>query len=84
MTDELHISSLVVQALPSRVRLVEAAIALLPGAETSAVTAKARIVVTLETNSEAEFVMRFGEIDRLPGVISTMLVFHQVETVGSG
>lgn len=84
MTDEFHISSLVVQALPSNARLVEAAIARLPGAEINVVTAEGRIVVTLETNSEAEFLMRFAEIDRLPGVVSTMLVFHQVETVESG
>ena len=84
MNDEFHISSLVVQALPSDAQRVRDAIALLKGAEISAATIGGRIIVTLETDSEAEFLIRFGEIDRLPGVVSTMLVFHQVETVEAG
>lgn len=84
MGDEFHISSLVVQALPAKVPLVQEAIARLGGTEINAVTVGGRIVVTLETNSEAEFLMRFAEIDHLPGVVSAMLVFHQVESVGSG
>ena len=82
--NEFHISSLVVQALPSKAPFVQDAIARLAGAEINAVTVEGRIVVTLETDSEAEFLLRFAEIEGLPGVISTMLVFHQVETVGSG
>lgn len=84
MDNEFHISSLVVHAVPSKAPLVEAAIARLSGAEISARTIGGRIIVTLETNGEAEFMTRFGEIDRLPGVVATMLVFHQVETVESG
>jgi periplasmic nitrate reductase NapD len=84
MEDQFHICSLVVQALPAKVPFVQEAIARLEGAEINAVTLEGRIVVTLETNSEAEFLMRFAEIDRLPGVVSAMLVFHQVESVGSG
>jgi periplasmic nitrate reductase NapD len=84
MSDEFHISSLVVQVLPAKVQFVQEAIARLGGTEINAVTDGGRIVVTLETNSEAEFLMRFAEIDRLPGVVSAMLVFHQVESVGSG
>ena len=84
MKDELHISSLVVQVLPSEARRVQDAIARLRGAEISATTMEGRVVVTLETSSEAEFLMRFREIDRVPGVVSTMLVFHQVENVAPG
>ena len=47
-------------------------------------TVEGRIVLTLETNSEAEFLTRFAEIDRLSGVVSTMLVFHHAGTVESG
>ena len=84
MNDEFHISSLVVQALPSNIHSVREAIARLAGTEINAVTIAGRIVLTLVTNSEAEFLMRFTEIEHLPGVVSTMLVFHQVETVGFG
>jgi len=84
MNDELHISSLVVQTLPAKAPSVQEAIAGVLGAEINVVTVEGRIVLTLETNSEAEFLMRFIEIEHLPGVVSTMLVFHQVETVGFG
>jgi nitrate reductase NapD len=84
MDEELHISSLVVHALPSKVQAVHEAIGDLDGTEIHAVTADGRMVVTLETKSEADFLMRFAEIDQLSGVVSTALVFHQVETVGSG
>jgi periplasmic nitrate reductase NapD len=84
MHDEFHLSGLVVRALPAKTQFVQDAIARLPGAEINAVTVEGRIAVTLETNGEAEFPMRFAEIERLPGVVSVMLVFHQVEPVGSG
>src|ERR1041385_4831854 len=83
MNDEFHISSLVVQTLPSNIHSVREAIVRLGSAEINAVTVGGQIVLTLETNSEAEFLAQFAEIERLPGVVSTMLVFHQVETVGS-
>ena len=66
---ELHICSLVVHAVPSKAQAVHEAIGDLDGTEIHAVTAAGRMVVTLE---------------QLHGVISTALVFHQVETVGSG
>jgi nitrate reductase NapD len=84
MSAELHISSLVVHVLPSKARAVREAIGELDGTEIHAVTADARMVVTLETKSEADFLMRFAEIDNLSGVVSTALVFHQVETLESG
>ena len=84
MNDEFHISSLVVQALPSEAQRVQQAITRLSGAEINAETMDGRIVVTLETNGEAEFLMRFAEIDRLPGVVSTMLVFHHAEKIEPG
>ena len=66
---ELQICSLVVHAVPSKAQAVHEAIGDLDGTEIHAVTADGRMVVTLE---------------QLHGVISTALVFHQVETVGSG
>jgi len=80
---ELHICSLVVHALPSQVQAVRDAISRLHGTEIHAVAVDGRMVVTLETESEADFLRRFAEIDQLSGVVSTALVFHQVETVGS-
>lgn len=81
---EIHICSLVVHALPSKVQAVREAIGDLDGTEIHAVTADGRMVITLETKSDIDFLMGFAEIEQLHGVISTALVFHQVETVGSG
>ena len=36
-------------------------------------------MVVLETANEGEIVSRLGEIGSLDGVLSTSLVFHQVE-----
>jgi len=81
MNDEFHVSSLVVQTVPLHVHSVQEAIARLSGTEIKAVTIGGQIIALLETKSEAEFLMRFTEIEHLPRVVSTMLVFHQVETV---
>lgn len=79
MPEEIHISSLVVHARPANARAVCDAIGRLPGAEIHAVTEEGRMVVTLETKGGGDFLARMAEIDRLPGVVSTALVFHQVE-----
>ena len=84
MDEELHISSLVVHALPSKVQAVYDAIGHLDGTEIHAVTVEGRMIVTLETENEADFLKRFAEIDQLTGVVSTALVFHQVETIVRG
>ena len=84
MGGELHISSLVVHVLPSKVQAVHDAIGHFRGTEIHAVTVEGRMIVTVETKSEADFLKCFNEIDELTGVVSTALVFHQVETVGLG
>ena len=84
MDRELHISSLVVHVLPSKMQAVHDAISHLDGVEIHAVTVEGRIAVTIETKSEADFLKCFTKIDQLTGVVSTALVFHQVETVGLG
>ena len=75
---ELHICSLVVHALPLALPAVHEAITNLDGSNIHAVTADGRMAITLETTTEADFLKRFAEIERLTGVVSTMLVFHQV------
>jgi periplasmic nitrate reductase NapD len=79
MLEEVHISSLVVHARPADARAVSDAIGQLPGAEIHALTEEGRMVVTLETVGEADFLTRMEQIGRLSGVVSTALVFHQVE-----
>lgn len=81
MTAELHIASLVVQALPAALDSVQPGVMDLPGAEIHAVGDTGKLVVTLETDTEAEMLDRMDAIGRLQGVLSVSLVFHQVDDV---
>ena len=76
---EAHVSSLVLHVRSEHLADVRAALAEVPGAEVPA-AAGGKLVVTLETVSEAEIVTRMNEISLLPGVLSAALVFHHVET----
>jgi nitrate reductase NapD len=79
VNDELHISSLVVHARPATLAAVCAAIARLPGADIHASNEQGKIVVTLETSSERDILMRLDQIGRVRGVMSAALVYHHVE-----
>jgi nitrate reductase NapD len=76
---EAHISSLVVHVRPERAETVRAALAAFPGVEIHG-EGGGKIVLTLETESEAEIVSRLNEISLLEGVMSAALVFHHFET----
>jgi nitrate reductase NapD len=51
----------------------------MPGVEIHA-NSGGKLVVTLETESEADIVTRMNEMSFLPGVLSAALVFHHFET----
>ena len=79
MSVEFHVSSLVVHGTGERLLAISAAIAALPGAEVHASDGAGKLVVTLETSSEAEISMRIDAIRALEGVFAASLVYHQVE-----
>jgi periplasmic nitrate reductase NapD len=78
--DEVHISSLIVQAMPDTMAAVTASVSAMPGLEVHAVEA-GKMVVVLETADEGEIVARLSEINLLDGVMSVNLVYHQVDRV---
>jgi periplasmic nitrate reductase NapD len=78
--DEVHISSLIVQAMPDTMPAVTASVSAMPGLEVHAVEA-GKMVVVLETADEGEIVARMSEINLLDGVMSVNLVYHQVDRV---
>ena len=78
MSDEVHVSSLVVQALPESMGTAGKAISAMPGIEIHAAEA-GKMVVTLETADEGEIVARISEISLLDGVMAVNMVFHQVD-----
>ena len=78
MREEVHISSLIVQGTPAALPAIRASMAAMEGVEIHA-EGTGKLVVVLETASEGEIVSRLSEIGSLDGVLSTSLVFHQVE-----
>ena len=78
-SEEFHVSSLVVHGAGERLAAISAAIAALPGAEVHASDGAGKLVVTLETSSEAEISKRIDAIRALQGVFAASLVYHQVE-----
>ena len=79
MADELHILSLVVHCRPGHAADLAARIGALSGVEIRGGTAEGKLVVLLETSSEAEIVDRLNEIQLIEGVLAATLVFHRCE-----
>lgn len=78
---ELHITSLVVHAAPSRVAQVGAAIAELSGALVHAQTPSGKIVVTIEAESAAVITDLVSTIQRFDGVFSAALVYQCADSL---
>ena len=79
MSDKIHISSLLVTALPQRVPAVVAEITALPIAEVAHADETGKIIVTLETPDESAIVDALTDIQLFEGVISAALVYHHAE-----
>lgn len=74
-----HISSLVVRAHPDRLDGVISRIRRIGVAEVALSDAAGKIVVTLETRDEDEIVAAMNAMQRMRGVVSVALVYHQIE-----
>lgn len=78
--DTLHISSALVRAAPDRMAQVIAEIGKIPNSEIALQDASGKIIVTLETHSEAEIVDSLTQLQLLDGVASAALIYHQAES----
>lgn len=74
-----QIASLLVQALPARMDAVARQIDLIPGAETHPTEAAGRLIVILEAETDSALVEAMSVMTEMSGVISTSLVYHQIE-----
>ena len=83
MNNEVHISSLVVHAHPARIAAVVEALARFADLELHAVDPGGKMVITLETNTQATILERLEQITRLPGVLAANLVYHHSEDAAS-
>lgn len=81
LASELHIASLVVHAVPSRVAEIEGFIGGLAGALVHASTADGKLVVTLERPTADEMAKSVQAIQGLRGVLSASLVYQCADTL---
>ncbi|MFG6464699.1 chaperone NapD [Roseateles sp. DXS20W] len=83
MHDELHITSLVVHALPDCSADVTAAITQLADARIHGTDASGKFVVTLEAPTSGAILDQVGLIQQTPGVIGVAMVYQHVESLAS-
>ncbi|MDR6773912.1 chaperone NapD [Azospirillum sp. BE72] len=75
---EVHISSLVIQHSPDCTEAVREAANAVDGLEWCA-SENGKAVVTLVTSSAAEVVDRIAQLNAVPGVHTTTMVYHHYE-----
>ena len=76
---EMHIASLLVQGQPSALDKISHKIEALEGAEIHARDPVGKILVTIESESEAKILSRLNLIQAMDSVISAALVYHEVD-----
>ncbi len=78
--NEVHISSVVVHVSPNHLEETKDTIKNLHGAEIYGDSQEGKIIVVLETENQGYITDTLDVINNLPHVLSTALVFHQIET----
>lgn len=81
MREELHITGLVVHAVPGRQQDVGAAIGAIAGAQVHAGSAEGKLVVTLEAPTAEEMLAMIAGIQHTEGVLSAGLVYECVDSL---
>ena len=76
---EIHISSMVVHAMPDYLLDVRKKIEELPGTEIHAESPNGKLVVVLESQTQTYITDVIEKIACLDHVLSTALVYHQIE-----
>ena len=77
---EVHISSMVVHAMPEYLLEVRKNIEELPGTEIHAESPNGKLVVVLESQTQTYITDVIEKIAGLDHVLSTALVYHQIES----
>jgi len=80
MPEESHVSSLIVHSRPERAAAIARELGTMAGVEVHGGVEAAKLIVTLETATEAEVVARLDVVQRLDGVLAATLVFHHWES----
>jgi nitrate reductase NapD len=80
-TPSVHISSLVVHSRPEWARAIARQLRTLRGVDVHGGVEAGKLVVTLETATEAEIVAHLNAIQALDGVLAAALVYHHHEPI---
>lgn len=73
----------VVQTAPGRVAQVRAALAALPGVDIHAEAEDGRLVITVLDTDDGLAIDQLAAMNRMPGVVSTMLAYHEIDDAGA-
>ena len=76
---EIHISSMVVHAMPDHLQSVKETIGHLPGTEVHGESENGKLVVVLESQTQTYITDVIEKIATLDHVLSTALVYHHIE-----
>ncbi|WP_105901019.1 chaperone NapD [Vibrio gangliei] len=77
--NEVHISSLVVHVMPEHLAAIKSTIESFDGTEIYGESAEGKLVVVIETQNQGYITDTIDAINQLDHVLSTALVFHQIE-----
>ncbi len=80
LLNEVHISSLVVHVVPQHLAAIKQTIESFAGAEIYGESAAGKLVVVIETQNQGYITDTIDAINQLDHVLSTALVFHQIES----
>ncbi|MCL1113560.1 MULTISPECIES: chaperone NapD [Shewanella] len=83
MSNELHVTSLIVQVQPDKMAEVRQKIMAIPNAELSA-NNDVKLVVVVEGPSQKSLMDDISTINAIPGVLSATMVYHQSEALEEG
>jgi nitrate reductase NapD len=75
----MNISSLIVDVRPEAMSAVRELLKPWPGVEIHAATTLGKLVLTVETETDADTTDTFARISALDGVLSVALAYHQIE-----
>lgn len=80
----IHISGVVVHADPKKIDKVRAGLESIDGVEIHGASELGKLVVTVDKENDRESTDAFESISKLPGVLSTAMVYHHFEPEESG
>ena len=78
MSEEFHVSSLLVQVKPTSLSAVRQGVVALAGAEIFAESEAGKLVIVIESEAEGVIADRLSTISAMPGVLSASLIYHEI------